>query len=219
MVPKIEGGWITMSKRILIIGDYTAANWHPLTDVDKQLERILTGNEITCTEDYANLTLDDLQHYDMLINYVDAWKDKGTHELAGAMIGYVASGGSFLSLHSGIIMHTTPEMELMQAAKFTGHPPACDLLYTPLSAASPILEGIAPFTLFEEPYQFEMDEIAEYDVFMTYAYEGQDWPAAWAMQFGQGKMVYLSMGHNAKVFECEAVAQLIRNSIKWCTEA
>lgn len=210
-------------KKILVIGDYESAAWHPLKGVDERLSRLLTGYDINFTEDYSGLTWAELKQYDLLICYADAWKTKGTKQTAGAILSYVADGGSILTLHSGIIMHSTPEMELMHGGRFTGHPEACGLTYSPTASSSPgrdvhpIMDGIESFTIFEEPYRLTMAEFAEHEALMTYSHEGRDWCAAWALSYGMGKVVYLSVGHQAASFDNEMFGKLIVNSVIWCT--
>jgi type 1 glutamine amidotransferase len=205
-----------MKKKILVIGDYKAAKWHPLKGVDELLGQILNDYELTFTEEYSNLTSDGLGQYSLLVNYADAWQDNGTRQSAGAILAYVAEGGSLLTIHSGIIMKSTPEMELMQGGRFTGHPDACELPYAPAELDHPILDGICPFTIFEEPYRLSMAEFVSHEVLLTYFHDGQNWPAAWTLPYGMGKVAYLSIGHQAKSFENEMFARLIANSAKWC---
>lgn len=210
-------------KKILVIGDYESAGWHPLKGVDERLEKILTGYDVKFTDKYSSLTSAELKQYDLLICYVDAWKTKGTKQAAGAILSYVAEGGSILTLHSGIIMRSTPEMELMQGGRFTGHPEACELTYSPANGSSPsrdvhpIMNGIEAFTIFEEPYRLTLVNLAEHNILITYSHEGQDWPAAWVLPYGMGKVVYLSMGHQAASFDNAMFGKLIVNSVMWCT--
>lgn len=204
-----------MNKKILVIGDYEAANWHPLKDIDERLMQILKDYDVTITEEYSCLTSDELKKYGLLINYADAWKTKGTKQTVGAILAYIAEGGSLLTLHSGIIMHSTPEMELMQGGCFTGHPDACDLTYTPTEIKHQILDGIQPFTIFEEPYRLTMSNLSEHEVLLTYSHNGQDWPAAWVLPYGMGRVVYLSIGHQVKSFDNEIFSKLIVNSVRW----
>jgi len=205
-----------MSKKILVIGDYEA-KWHPLTDVDKELEGILSGYDVTCTADYPDLDAHELAKYDILVCYLDAWGSRATQATAGAILSYVAGGGSLLSIHSGIIMHNTPEMEAMQGACFTGHPAACDLTYIPTETTHPIMNGIEEFVIFEEPYQFKMDGIVKPEMLLTFAYEDKSYEAAWTLPYGKGTVVYLSMGHSAKSFESEMFGKMIKNSADWLT--
>lgn len=208
-----------MIKKILIIGDYETSHWHTFKGVDEQLTKILSGNaiDIKCTDEYSCLTLEELNKYNLLICYVDAWATRGSKQTTGAILSYIAGGGSLLTLHSGIITRSTPELELLHGGRFTGHPEACNLTYTPADSKHLIMQGIEPFTIFEEPYRFTMANLAERELLLTYSHEGQDYPAAWTLSYGMGKVVYLSIGHTAKSFESEMFGKLILNSIEWCT--
>lgn len=209
-----------MNEKILVIGDYEKAEWHPLKGVDERLVKILKDYDVTCTEDYSQLTSDELKKYGLLINYVDAWKTRGTRQSAGAILSYIAKGGSLLTFHSGIIMKSTPEMELLQGGRFTEHPEACDLTYTPVLSKNGgkhhILNGVQPFTVFEEPYKLSMANLAEHEILLTYLHDGQSFPAAWTLLYGMGKVVYLSIGHQITSFNNEMFAKLILNSVSWC---
>lgn len=214
-----------MGKKILAIGDYKekgakAANWHPFDGIDEQLEKILgADNDIKCTDEYPELTGRDLRQYDILVFYPDAWGKRATPKTAGAVLSYVARGGSILTFHSGLITPTNPEILLMHGAKFTGHPEACDLKYTPAADSKhPILNGIPEFTIFEEPYRFTMAELAAHEMLLTYSHEGQTYPAAWTLPYGMGKVVYLSIGHTAKSFESETFVKLILNCVDWLAQ-
>jgi len=202
-------------KSILLLGDYKNPQWHPLRGVDSALERILEGFEMTITEDYPYLRLGDMQKYDLIINYIDAADKRAGTDFAGALLGYVAAGGTLLTLHNGIIARNLPEIGQMIGAAFTGHPPHEVIEYT-AAAAHPIMNSIEPFAIDEEPYQFEMDNLAAVNIMMEYTYKGEKYPAAWLRGFGSGKSVYLSMGHSAASFESEGFAKLIRRSALWC---
>jgi type 1 glutamine amidotransferase len=204
-----------MNKKILVIGDNETAVWHPLEEVGRRLGAILGDYELTCTETYSSLTLDELKKYGLLINYADTWKTRGTRQSAGAILGYVAAGGSLLGIHSGIIMNSTPEMEFLQGGRFIEHPEACELTYTPTESTHPILDGIRPFTVFEEPYRLALADLAAHELLLTYFHDGKNWPAAWSLLYGEGKVVYLSIGHQAKSFYDEMYSKLIQNSVKW----
>ena len=206
-----------MNEKILVLGDYKAAKWHPLKGVDDCLKQILKDYEVSFSEEYSSLCSCELKKYDALICYADAWNSNATKQTAGAILSYAAEGGALVTIHNGIITRSNPEVELMHGARFTGHPEACDLTYTPVDLKHPILEGIKPFTIFEEPYRFTVAELAKTELLITYSHEGKDWPAAWTLFYGMGKIAYLSMGHSAKSFENETFARLIVNSVVWAS--
>ena len=204
-----------MKKKILALGDYEHVQYHAFGGVDKQLEGIFAAYDLTCSADYPSLTPALLKGYDLVVNYISGWGAKGTRRAAGALLSYVADGGALLSLHNGIIMHTNPELEMMQGGVFTGHPEACMLAYTPADAQHPILKGIEPFAIHEEPYRFSIPDMLKPTMLLRYAHDGQDWPAAWVLPYGLGGVVYLSIGHSDVSFENAAFRQLIVNSAEW----
>ena len=202
-------------KKILLLGDYKNPQWHPMRGVDEELKRILEGFEITVSEEYPYLKLCDLQAYDLVINYIDSWDKRGNSDFAGAVLGYVAEGGALLTLHSGIIAHSLPEVEQLVGAAFTEHPPHEELEYV-YAGAHPIMKKVESFTIDEEPYQFEMDKLARVHVIMEYIYKGEKYPAAWVRGYGKGKSCYLSMGHEPASFANAGFGNLLKRSALWC---
>ena len=205
-------------KRVLILGDNKCALWHPLSGVDEALKRILEGFEVTVSEEYPYLKLHDVQAYDLIINYIDAWDRRAGADFAGVLMGYVAAGGALLTLHSGIIAHSIPEIEQLIGASFTEHPPHEVLEYV-YANAHPIMKDMQSFSIDEEPYQFEMDNLARVNVIMEYVYKDEKYPAAWVRSYGSGKSCYLSMGHDPSTFANEGFAMLLKHSVLWCVKS
>jgi len=202
-------------KKVLLLGDYTNAQWHSLRVVDEEIKRILEGFAITASEEYPCLQAQDLAAYDLIINYMDAIDRRGGADFAGALLGYVAAGGALLTLHNGIIAHSLPEIEQLIGAAFTDHPPHEVIEYV-YANAHPIMKAVDSFSIDEEPYQFEMDNLARVNVIMEYVYQGQRYPAAWVRGYGKGRVCYLSMGHNPASFANAGFANLLRRSALWC---
>ena len=201
-------------KKVLVLGDYEKAIYHPLRGVDEQLKSILSDCEVTACVAYTELKLEDLNRYDMVINYIDAWKETGCPALSALLLGFVAAGGKLMTIHNGIITHQSPDIEQMQGGAFLRHPERCDLTYSP-AGEHPIVKDFKPFTVNEEPYQFVIDEGAKAELILNYAYQGGVYPAAWVRPFGLGQVVYLSPGHEAASFMCEGFRELIRRSAAW----
>lgn len=205
------------TSRALLIGDTAMSRWHPLHGVDDQMVRILEDLFLLdITEDYPALTLPDLQKYTCVINYIDAWANRGTAAFAGALAAYVALGGSLLILHNGIICREHPELEQLAGASFKGHPER-ELLRYECVEQHPANAGIEPFEISEEPYQFTMDPLLKPTILLEYTYQGEKYPAAWLRPFGNGQVVYISIGHDSQSFTSKGFADLIRQSALWCT--
>jgi type 1 glutamine amidotransferase len=213
---------MSTKKKALFLGDYTDPGWHPAKDADKYISKALEDNfKVKCTEDYGKLAIEELKTYDLIINYADCWGKKCSKETIAAIITYVVNGGGILSIHNGILVPAEGGSELRQlfGARFTGHSE-----YKPLDfyraiqyKEHPILKDFAPFTMGEEPYEFEMDTFADLQMLLEYRRAGQRFPAVWARNYGLGRMVYLVPGHDNRSFEVPAFQKLITRSAEWLT--
>ena len=205
-----------MKKRILLLGDRSLPRYHPLDEVVPPLSALLgVDYDLTITEDYPELTAASLGDCDLIINYIDNWAARGGDRAAGVLLSHMSLGGRLLTLHSGLIMKTHPELEAMQGGRFEGHPESCELAYLPADSAHPILREIEPFVLFEEPYRFTVANLPRPEMLLTYLHEDKEWPAGWVLPYGLGQVVYLSMGHRGASLTHPMVQRLVLNSVKW----
>jgi len=202
-------------KKVLLIGNYTNIEHHPLKDVDNELKRILDGFDITITEDYPSLKLSDLQKYDFIVNYADTLNSKATPDFAGALLGYVAAGGGLLALHQGIIANSVPELLQLMGASFVEHPEMETLEYV-CTGDHTITQGIKSFEIYEEPYFYEMANLMKAEMLVEYIYKGEKFPAAWVRNYGKGRVCYLQPGHSAETFKNETYGELIKRAALWC---
>jgi uncharacterized protein len=209
-------------KKALFLGDYTDPAWHPAKDADQYIGKVLEANfKVECTESYGKMAVGELIKYDLIINYADCWDKKCSKETVAAIISYVVNGGGILCLHNGILLPVEGGSELLQlfGGKFTGHSEYRQLDYYKAIRYQehPIMKGFKPFTMGEEPYQFEMDKLADVQMLLEYRLDGQRFPAAWARKYGLGKMVFLAPGHDNRSFEVPAFQNLISRSAAWLT--
>lgn len=202
-------------KKILIIGDTKRAPYHPLGPVLPHLQSALDGvGELTVLEDdYTPITEEYLSTFDLVLTYADAWGTYASQENNAAFLAYTAKGGRLLALHGGTIVRGAPELAMMLGAKFIGHPAACLLDYAPC-ADHPIVNGVAPFSLTEEPYLYEWDNFANKQVLLSFGYGAQQQPALWRVKYGWGNIVCFSIGHTPASF-IRPVEQLIYRSAMW----
>ncbi|GFZ32178.1 hypothetical protein CSC2_27040 [Clostridium zeae] len=203
-------------KKILIIGEYENAMYHPLKDVEKELRSII-GDEfqVIATDYFSNLSYEDIKEYSLIISYTDCWQAKGNKNLASAFVTFVAQGGAFVVIHNGISLQNNYELAMLIGAKFTMHPEATMLNYKNFSMNHPIMKECIEFQIHEEPYQFVFDNLVDKEVLFYYEYNNILYEAAWSLEYGKGRVVYLSPGHSKESFEVEAYRNIIKRSIYW----
>ncbi|NLK09270.1 MAG: ThuA domain-containing protein [Firmicutes bacterium] len=201
--------------RGILFGDYNS-EIHPVNGIDQEIINIFQGDiDITCIEGYDRLTRSDLAGLELVICYADRWQEKTSSKLVDAILSYVSGGGALLAIHNGIQMAVDFELAQMLGGKFVGHPPYQDLEYTFANPKHPIIQGMEPWTMGEEPYQFTFTQLHEKDIFLEYVFEGKKWPAGWTIDYGLGKIVYLAPGHDLSSFKHPSFRELLLRSSHW----
>ncbi|MBQ8823022.1 MAG: ThuA domain-containing protein [Lachnospiraceae bacterium] len=193
-------------KRILVLGMYEDAMYHPMAGVDDFLKKYLPQFEFVFTDDVWELC--NVSGYDGFISYWDDWNNKIPDAASEALQDYVLQGGKMLVLHNGISLQLQEKLKVMMGGKFLTHPAQEEIVFKLKPCA--LTEGCADFTLMEEPYQFALEE-DDKNIFMTYSYRGEIYPAGWQKTFGKGEIIFLTPGHTPEKFEDATYTQLIQN--------
>jgi hypothetical protein len=205
-------------RKAVLVGDNALAQYHPLHAVEQELIETLRESaqlRVISTEDHEIFQADTLATYDLCIVYTDRWGVPASSGQTAGLLRYVAGGGGLLVLHNGISLQARYELRQIIGAKFTGHPPYGPLEFRPTDASHEILQGIEGFAMDEEPYRFEPDPFVVTTVLLEYAHEGASWPAAWAHEYGLGRIAYLMPGHHAHSFRHPMYRKLIAQSARW----
>lgn len=202
--------------KAILIGEYNHPKYHPLTNLDREVCQIFKEElEVTCTDDYEVLNIDNIIKYDLLICYADLWDNIMPKSQIAGLLSFVSNGGGLLVIHNGISFQKRYEFTHLLGAKFTAHPPMQKLKFTVTSPEHIIMQGINTFEIEDEPYQFEFDEFSEKTVLLNYTLDDNLIPAAWVKEFGLGRVVYLMPGHNEEAFKNPVYRELILRSGKW----
>lgn len=204
-------------KKAIIIGDYEQAVYHPLKGPDKELTDILSDYDVTITEDYEQFREENLKQYDLCVSFTDRWQKKMTDQQTVGLISYVSHGGGLLIIHNGISIQARYELAQLAGGKFTTHPDQKVLPYTPTASGHVIMEGVEGFSVKEEPYQFELDNMIDTTILLEYESEDKQWPAAWVHSYGLGRVVFLSPGHNIETFQDAMFRKMVSRSSLWAT--
>ncbi len=197
-------------KRILVLGMYESAMYHPLKGVDRYLESIMPDVELIFTEHILDLC--DVWQYDGVISYWDDWDKPISENASDALYQYVEQGGVLLVLHNGISIQLKEPLKRMVGGCFMTHPQQEEITF--VLKENELTKGCKNFSIIEEPYQFVLEE-DEKEIFMTYLYRGNEYPAGWKKEFGKGKVIYLTPGHTVEKFQNEAYTKLIQNCMRY----
>lgn len=207
---------MSVQERALLIGDIERAPYHPLDAIEQDLRSILGGRfAIESHTEYRSLGLADLKPYKLCIVYTDCWEQPVSGTLGSGLASYAEQGGALLVIHNGISLQGNGELDRLIGARFTGHPPCQALNFRITLPEHPVMRGIPPFTLEEEPYQYEFHPQSELSVLLEYEADGQVWPAVWETSLGAGRLLYVMPGHHAPTFRHPVIRNLIRNAADW----
>jgi type 1 glutamine amidotransferase len=203
---------------ILALGHFNDYQYHPFGEVAGKLQSIAAGAgyEIRCTGDPGELESSNLNHYDLIISYADAWEQSLTPQQMADLEQFVAMGKGLLAIHCGI-SYANPEYFQLIGAKFIEHPPFQRLSIHIKDLHHPITAGINDFETEDELYMFEFAESVQVNILMECPFEGKNYPFAWTRDFGRGKVVYLAPGHQADGFAHDTYIKVIQNSLGWIT--
>ena len=54
---------------------------------------------------------------------------------------------------------------------------------------------------------------SEKQIFLTFQYQGEDYPAGWCRNYQKGWMIYLAPGHDEKTAESKTFRRLLRECV------
>jgi type 1 glutamine amidotransferase len=83
----------------------------------------------------------------------------------------------------------------------------------------PITEGIDDFGLFDEYYEFELADDDVQVLARRHRADGAEIPVMYARQVGDGRVVYLALGHDLRSWGEPPVRELVRRALQWTAGA
>lgn len=148
----------------------------------------------------------------------DATPQSLTPEQTAALAAWVRSGGGFLGMHAATVsgVPNVAYRELL-GARFLSHPPQFTFTVYPTAQPHPITEGIEAFTVRDEFYV--QDYIASLDTHMIAVDRGLAYPMVWSRTEGLGRVAYIAMGHDGKVWSLPPYRKLVLQAAQWASEA
>ena len=218
-----------MARKALIV--WGGWNGHQPREVAEIFRRVLTesGFEVEVSD-----TLDAFADEAKLMKLsliVPVWTmGKITKEQLDPVTKAVRSGVGIAGCHGGMCdsFREATEWQFMTGGQWVAHPGnIIKYRVNVLPIASPLVEGIGDFDVETEQYYLHVDPAVK--VYATTRFPTADGPHAgngpvdmpviWTKMYGQGRVYYNSLGHQASTVETEPVLTLMRRGFNWAARA
>jgi type 1 glutamine amidotransferase len=152
---------------------------------------------------------------------------KITNEQLNPVCGAVRGGVGIAGCHGGMCdsFRDATEWQFMTGGQWVAHPGNDGTRYTVRigPTKSPITEGVRDFEVVSEQYYMHVDPAVK--VLATTRFPVADGPHApngpvdvpvvWTKTYGQGRVFYNSLGHQANIVESEPCLMLMRRGFLW----
>jgi uncharacterized protein len=196
----------------------------------KQLGETSGLFELAATEDVSDLTTANLARCDTVMFYTTGELPM-SHAQKAALLDFVRSGRGFIGIHSATdTFYQWPDYLQLIGGYFDGHPWHQTVRVQVADPSNALVSFLGPsLKLNDEIYQIrDFDErgsqvllrLDETSVDLTRAgvhRRSYGWPLAWTRSFGQGRVFYTALGHEAGVWQDARYQRLLLNAILWCT--
>jgi len=146
-----------------------------------------------------------------------------TKEQEKKVLDFIASGKGFIGLHgASASFKEHPKYYEMIGGRFIGHKKKCNIDIKILDKKHPITANIDDFTFFDEPYRHDFSMKGDMKVLAEGYYHDEEdpdpEPIIWVKTYGNGRVAFCALGHQAKSLKNEVFRKIIRNSVNWVLE-
>jgi type 1 glutamine amidotransferase len=216
----------------LLYFTYSAGYRHDVIPFSREILTQLGRNsgafEVTATEDISELSTENLGRYAAVMFYTT-----GELPFSGAqktaLLDFVRSGRGFLGVHSATdTFYTWPDYLDLVGGYFNGHPWHQAVTIEVVDPGDPVVAFLGNSLPFED----EIYQISDFDyrgsrVLLRLDPSSVDlgktgvhrrfygWPLAWKRFYGQGRVFYTALGHEASVWQDPRYQRILTNAILW----
>lgn len=141
--------------------------------------------------------------------------------------GAVERGAGIAGCHGGMCdaFRTATEWQFMTGGQWVSHPGNDGVNYKVeiRDGSHPVTKGIEDFEVCSEQYYMHVDPAVEVLATTRFPIAGGphasngpvDMPVIWTKMYGQGRVFYCSLGHQASILEAEPVQEIMRRGMCW----
>ena len=136
----------------------------------------------------------------------------------------IAAGTGVAGWHGGMAdsFRTSTEYQFMVGGQWVAHPGnVIDYTVQITSHDDPITAGLSDFAMHSEQYYLHVDPSNEVLATTTFSGEYAPWiagtvmPVVWKRRWGNGRVFYCSLGHQAVDFDVPEAREIVRRGMHW----
>jgi type 1 glutamine amidotransferase len=149
-----------------------------------------------------------------------------TREQEKGLLDAIEGGVGFAGWHGGMAdaFRNNTNYQFMVGGQWVAHPGG-GRKYTVqiVKPNDPIVKGLGEFEMNSEQYYLHVDPSNEVLATTTFDGEIHPWikgcvmPQVWKRMYGQGRVFYSALGHNAKDFDVPEVKEIMKRGLLWAS--
>jgi type 1 glutamine amidotransferase len=194
----------------------------------EQLGRDSGAFDVTATEDTSVFTTKNLERYAAVIFYTSG-EPPMSEVQKRALLDFVRSGGGFLGVHSATdTFYTWPDYLDLVGGYFNDHPWHQAVTIEVVDPSDPLVAFLGDsFQIEDEIYQISDFDYRGSHVLLRLDQSSVDlstsgvhqrfygWPLTWTRLYGQGRVFYTALGHEAAVWRDPRYQRILSNAVLW----
>lgn len=194
---------------------FTGGEIHDWQGCGDEVERILSADDtfdLTRVNEDLSVLESGLDPYELIVFYYTIGEISTAQR--NGLLEWLARGKGYVGIHSAAdSFRGCPEYQAMVGGYFVTHPAYRQYQVSVTDPEHPITQGLEEFVVEDEQY------ITDYDprvhVLASALWKGEAMPVAWTKQWGQGRVFYLALGHDAVACRHEAFASMLQRGAVW----
>lgn len=159
----------------------------------------------------------DPQDFQAIVLYIH--QQKITPAALAALDHFVSQGGGLLAIHSATASFKNEAHYFgILGGRFLRHGSLCELAIQPAKVDDKIFPGINAFSLYEEPYEHEINPACTVHFDAPHPQnpvDGPRLPVVWTYAYGQGRVCYCLPGHRSAAMRHPVVREILQRGLNW----
>lgn len=183
-------------------------------EIIKSLSKQDDFNITVVEDDLEALVAPKLDPYDLIVFYYTVGEISDAQK--NGLLNHIASGKGYVGIHSAAdSFRGCPEYQAMVGGHFTTHPHYREYQVSIVDSENPITKGLVEFNVTDEQYILDYDR--RVNVLASALYQGKMMPVAWTKSWGDGRIFYLALGHDAAACQHENFSLLLQRGAVWAS--